>query len=448
MQWMRFQPPRGAARLFPARAVEYVGLFGVLLFAFCWSLGPAGPSIGLGLFSLAFIVRLPGLRALLREPVVVWVLCLAAYLVLRTALALSRQQFDQEQILDGFKDWLWLLLFVPFAYWLAGDRLRLYRVLALGLAGFLCGMLASVDWGQLASFLDSRSGFHMRMVSFSLYSGTALLAMLVLAPRLWGGGTRPARLARMLLWFLVVALLTQGFIQTQSRGAWLAFGIVAPVLLLVRYWRALTASGYARLSWMALAGTLLLGAMLWFNSDLIEHRLGAERDTVAAIVRDGLDSAPKTSISYRLNLWHFAIDKWAQRPLSGWGPGSTKALIAGSGQDSLYFDDSGTYLDHLHNTALEILLQLGVLGAILWLGLLVALVRGLLQAARSGALPRDMLLWYLGFLALMGIWSLFDFRQMHYDWRYFWILVVGSGYSYCLTAAGIRSRPGAQDSLP
>ncbi|MGD2138165.1 MAG: O-antigen ligase family protein [Gammaproteobacteria bacterium] len=441
--------PRGTIQPLIQRAQEVAGLAGVLLFALCWSLGPAAPGIGLVLFTLAFLSRLPRLGALLREPVVLWALCLAAYLGLRTALGLGEHRFDREVLTDGFKDWLWLLLFVPFAYWLADNRRRVYWVLGLGLGGFLAGMLGSVNWTHLAAFLGRRTGFHLPVISFSLYCSTALLALLVLAPRLWGlgsGSAGPAqRAARLLLWFLALALLTQGLIQAQSRGTWLAFGLVAPVLLLLRYWRSLTMLESRRLLWVAMAGVLLFATLLAFNSDLIRQRLAAEKDTVAAIVAGGLDSAPKSSISYRLYLWRFAVGKWAQHPLLGWGPGSTETLIAESGREELYQTRNMGYLDHLHNTYLETLLQLGVLGAFLWLGLLAALVQGLWRAHRAGVLPRDMLLWYLGFLVLTAIWSLFDFRLLHYDWRYFWILVAGSGYSYCLHAAGIGPRQGLRD---
>jgi O-antigen ligase len=84
------------------------------------------------------------------------------------------------------------------------------------------------------------------------------------------------------------------------------------------------------------------------------------------------------------------------------------------------------WLDHLHNTYLEVLVRFGLVGALLMVGTLGLLARGFWVAHREGRLPFDYAWFLTGALGLMAVWSLSDFRLLHPDWRSYWILMGGT----------------------
>jgi O-antigen ligase len=75
----------------------------------------------------------------------------------------------------------------------------------------------------------------------------------------------------------------------------------------------------------------------------------------------------RTDISSgRLDLWHTGIDLWQQKPVGGWGFGSTHVLPGLKGGLDM----------SMHNAYISSLLELGVVGALLFVGLLAAVFSG------------------------------------------------------------------------
>ena len=90
----------------------------------------------------------------------------------------------------------------------------------------------------------------------------------------------------------------------------------------------------------------------------------------------------KISAGHRLLIWSFAGDRIAERPLIGWGLDASRAIPGGD--DPIRPGESWMPL-HPHNAALQLWLELGVPGAVLF-ALLAALALARL-AARSMAAP-------------------------------------------------------------
>lgn len=81
------------------------------------------------------------------------------------------------------------------------------------------------------------------------------------------------------------------------------------------------------------------------------------------------------SAQHRVEIWHFTAERFAERPLAGWGFDSARAmkrLAAGleeTGRSAVAL--------HPHNAPLQIMLELGLVGAALALGLAWLLIRRL-----------------------------------------------------------------------
>ncbi|MEO3431173.1 O-antigen ligase family protein [Pelagibius sp. CAU 1746] len=122
---------------------------------------------------------------------------------------------------------------------------------------------------------------------------------------------------------------------------------------------------------------------------------------------------PETG-QYRLHIWSVVSERFSERPIFGWGFDSSPALPAGDAQP---FRTGGKIIpSHPHNGGLQILVELGLIGGLMTLGLL-AVVAGridrLAPAQRSAAAAMTVTLLGIACTAY-GIW------QSH------WLSVIGA----------------------
>jgi O-antigen ligase len=114
----------------------------------------------------------------------------------------------------------------------------------------------------------------------------------------------------------------------------------------------------------------------------------------------------KISAGHRLLIWSFAGDRIAERPLTGWGLDSSRAIPGGD--DPIRPGETWMPL-HPHNAALQVWLELGAPGAVLF-ALMAAMVWGALArvewpplfAAAAGA---ALTIAFIGCFATYGIWQ-------------------------------------------
>jgi O-antigen ligase len=112
------------------------------------------------------------------------------------------------------------------------------------------------------------------------------------------------------------------------------------------------------------------------------------------------------SAAHRLIIWQFVGERIAERPLLGWGLDSSRAIPGG--HDTVQSFSERLPL-HPHNAALQLWLELGVLGGMLgafivaWPALRIdrALARGAPQAVAVGLVAATAVVALLGF----GIWQ-------------------------------------------
>jgi O-antigen ligase len=114
----------------------------------------------------------------------------------------------------------------------------------------------------------------------------------------------------------------------------------------------------------------------------------------------------KISAGHRLLIWSFAGDRIAERPLTGWGLDSSRAIPGGD--EPIRLGETWMPL-HPHNAALQVWLELGVPGAALF-AVMVAIAWGALArvewpplfAAAAGA---GLAIALLGCFTTYGIWQ-------------------------------------------
>lgn len=427
--------------------------FGLYLTALSLFLAPAGVSVGLAFIWLGFFLALATGRRLPVSGGVWLAVVFAVYVLINAALA-EYPGSDLGGRLASAADWIQLCVFVPVAYALRGDQRRLTQLLALALLGLLLGGLWRLDWSLLlsdsAGFLSSRPGFGFPAIVFALFSGIALVGLFVLRARCWSASVGGLGGWWVVLWLVAAAMVAQGFVLTLSRGAWIALACT----VVVAFWTgrrghyaarsdeiagdssgvSVAEGGMTRLRpalpWI---GGLLMTGLLALNAGSIVDRLGEEPGAVSAILSGDTDYSARSSLSLRWHAQRFGLSLWLERPVLGWGPDSSHALIASSGQPALGVGGDEA-LDHLHNTYLELLVQLGLIGLLIWIGLFVSLFLSIRKARRARFLSADLARFLTLSLVYLSVWDLFDFHALHQDWRGAWAMLAGSALSVGLFA--------------
>ena len=423
---------------------QRIGEAGLHLLCLCAFLAPAGAATGLGLLVLGFILAPPRrssdspLQALPLPPAVAIAVGLAAFVLVHTAWVVMGDPAAAPDLWRAAGAWLALLIFVPFGWFLAQGPTRIWRLLGLTLVGLIGGILWRLDWAALMAnseaYLGSRPGFGFPTIAFALYAGTAILGLVFLARRWWAPG--PSRVWRVGLWALALVLLVEGFLIAQSRGSWIALVVALPLggALAWRLGSQQTRTQAPRHRGLLLAAALVaIGGLVIANGGLILERLSAELDTLDTALEEAPGDRPRTSLELRLRAQVFGLTHWSQRPWLGWGAGSSNPLMEADGDPGLR--EEGLILRHLHNAYLELLVQFGVLGALLAAALMASLILGVWQALGGGRCPPDLGVFLLAAFAFLLIWSLWSYRALHQDWRIYWVLLAGTALAVSLAPA-------------
>ncbi|WP_323001312.1 O-antigen ligase family protein [Denitromonas sp.] len=407
-----------------------IGVFGLGLFALTsvWKTAPGHIGIALCLPAVALALwqrrRLPwDAASALTALVALW---LCARYALQTWGGMAEPGLLTPK--EVFIDWLFVPMFALLAILPCEDPVRrLRRLWMLAMLGFTFGVISYL-WQRGLGVLWSgeRLGFHLnRALGVGLYAGAFAVALIATA-RLWwsvAGTLRwPARIAGIAL----IALNLEVLLTAQNRSTYLALAIVAAGAVAIAVWRTLrnrnARPGQRRLA-LGLIGALVAGLLLAGNLDAVQKRIEHERGTIQTVLTDGLDAAPAASVTVRLRLWRYVLQRFPDAPLLGHGFGDVKDIIDRDVRPVAALNEGERY-DQVHNSYLQTLWGQGLIGTALWIALSLVLIRDAVRAARTDR-QRQMLLpamWAV--LAFTAVWAVFDYRLSHPDMRFFSILLL------------------------
>ena len=269
------------------------------------------------------------------------------------------------------------------------DRHRLGRALVAGVALATAVLLVEVasDYLLIRSLTAWRHGGLGPDNPQALESRGAVVVLLLLWPALAVAGRVWRRVALPLLLLAGAALIGEG--KYASILALAGGGAAAlPVLAARRHGRALLAAGLVAV----VLAMPLIGALL---------------PSEAALERGELFNSAR----HRVVIWHFALDRWAEHPLRGWGMEAARALPGG--EEEALVTVAGTVHHyqrlplHPHNGALQVWLELGLPGALLLAAVLGLVVTRLDAGAgpRAAALGAAVVVGCLSFGLWQGWWQ-------------------------------------------
>jgi exopolysaccharide production protein ExoQ len=259
-----------------------------------------------------------------------------------------------------------------------------------------------------------------RRLTWFLLAGMALGIVIAVADLSTGGlvGSiftdrpyRPTRLNQASISFAILLLPTGAVL--------VGIGQTVPALLLAAAAAATICALAGTAAKIVLLPGVLMGLLLYYSRSQVA-RAAAVVSIVAIIAAPltfarlervpGLGEAAdvaKVSAGHRLLIWSFAGDRIAERPLSGWGLDSSRNIPGG--KDPIRAGESWMPL-HPHNTALQMWLELGVPGAVLFALLIAFLWYCLASAAEwprlfTAAAGGSLTIAFVACFATYGIWQ-------------------------------------------
>lgn len=403
-----------------------VGLYALLL---AYQLNATVAYIGLALAVLASLLQardwLPSLR---RDPVPKLALALALYIGLYGLWAAREFPATAAEQQSAALAWLYGLLFPPVAWQIRQHRKQLDWLLSALAAGVLLRIMLHADWRHLAGIFHwPRTGFGLVETVFAPLAGMTALAWLLLAPRLavrWRG-------LGVGLGIVGGAVLLEAVVLAQTRSVWLAGALVFPAALWLRYGGCLkshvlkSTQGRAGLALLA----LFAAGFFYLNSAALHSRLEARLSSSPA--GQNVAEAAAKSANYRLEMWRLGLEKWQDRPVFGWGPGTTEWLMLQSGA-KLVEPDGGKAYYHLHSHYVEILLRFGLVGAALFTALPLLLAWGVWQARAAARIAPDYAIFLLAGWGFAAVVVFFDFQLFKFAWRNGCLIWLALNHAVCL----------------
>lgn len=317
---------------------------------------------------------------------------------------------------------------------------KAWHTLLIALAGlyvYLGLEFRTAEW--LRAFKGYRVDFGIHNAEHTgMFFGTYLLGLVCLAPRLirWAWHHNWATFIAIVSFLLAAMLLAiEGTLVSQTRAVWLGLmlaSLVALILLLGRAFAGQESLGSTRnfnLVLTLLAAAFLVAISLTLHtSQAVEKRFSTTDIQIDRILDAPSENAnPTTSSGVRLYSWRVAFEWFSERPLLGWGAGSTKEMI----QHSDYFGDwFKTNFGHLHNSFIETLIAHGIVGTSILITLVAWIGIATVRAWRRGDMPWDVFLFAWCFLAFWIVINMFESYILYPTGQYLNALIVGFIYSF------------------
>jgi O-antigen ligase len=239
-----------------------------------------------------------------------------------------------------------------------------------------------------------------------------------------------------LLWLLPIGLFFAALLYSFSRSAWLAAVLVIPAT-----WGGLLAYRHRvplRRPAALLLGTLALAlSVLYLAREPIMQRITEEQGPILEALTSGnLDEVPDTtSFGIRLHLYRVFWRHFRTSPWLGEGVGASRIAILNNGNPRL------TEFVHFHNSYLDILLQLGLVGFGFFAVLAVLLARALRRGLQRHRELSDILLLAAGGLLIVALVALTDLTLIGH--RGIFLVGLLGGIIYAVGGPGEADSPTA-----
>jgi O-antigen ligase len=211
-----------------------------------------------------------------------------------------------------------------------------------------------------------------------------------------------------------------GILMSQTKGTLLGL-LVSFALLIVLYYFHNRNNKKQRMIWTGLFGASLLGGIILFifrTTDFVRGIPGIGQILNANFFSD--------TGGTRLMAWKIAYQGWLEHPIIGWGPNNYYyAFNKYYNPQFLTHGWGETWFDNAHNVLMNTLTVQGIVGVVLYFGLLIIPVSLLWKRYREGKLQVHFAFLSIGFLVAHFIHNLFVFEDpTSYLYFFFFLALV------------------------
>lgn len=412
-------------------------------FAFSWLPVPRLFDIACIFLILLFVpaVMAPSSHELRKDPVI----RLGMLFFLFTVFSIIWHRFtlpDTFPPTTSDRRFLRVLYFVAIAYTVSRSRLLgPWQILGIAFGGLLAYLAISFDQAEwLRAWHGQRVDFGMQNAQHTgIVFATCALALSLFTPRfyLWAKGTsRSIALLCTTLWAAALLFSLWGVFVSQTRAVWLGLSITVLLLpCILGFAYILRGKPLPSLRTPVLTGVaaMALIGLLAFNFNLptlVIDRLASEQVTWESLKQAANhEEQSLSSIEIRVASWSAAADWIMEKPFMGWGGRGSRPLIR---QSDLFSDSFKEQFNHLHNSYLQVLVEIGFIGATFIIVLIALLGRATIRAYQRQTMPLDVFLFAWLFFIFWLVVNVFESYIIYSSGTYLIAIVAGFFYSFCI----------------
>jgi O-antigen ligase len=414
-----------------AFSFRQLGLIGVGIFAFFGWLSTAGLSLGAIVLVFGILLNIASFWRSMRRQPMFWLSLLAIGFILLHWLLQAPLDEQTARYAERYTTGLIYLWLFPFIAWYLSGRQEMARwLVGLAAVGLCIQVLRVTDWHHFSDFMKQRQDFGFSWTGAALHCALSVWGLVFLSTFVYRNYSGWLKWSVVIVGSLGIILLSEALIITQSRSAWgalLMAVVIVGLLFAVKERRTIKNINKKKLFITAVMISALVGALLTANITKLSNRIMAESNSYKALLSFDRTQIPYTSVGVRGHMLLYGLELWRSKPLWGWGVGSSRSLLA--------MDDLMGRYDHphFHNNYIELLVEQGVFGFLLYCVAFLILMRGLFKAYIEGRVARDIFYYLIGGWVMILVWSITDTRMVHADVRFVLLFLSGMSFSVMLT---------------
>jgi O-antigen ligase len=276
------------------------------------------------------------------------------------------------------------------AFWMNRFRFHWGGFVVAFTAGYFANIFRNIDWAQLSQTIPllwsgaQRAYFGFPTNRFGFWSATILLFWTLLSRRFIGNfKLTPIFCIKVFLWSAIYITALLGVVFSQSRAAWLCSLLIIPTAMLFIFFDSTHYKIFGLILSIATLATILYIAS---TSSIFKNRISGIDDYIEEISINNQQIGDNfSSIQERLLLYELFWKKWKEGYFVGFGPGSSTILIKTSDTGQAKLE---RYKD-FHNSIVEILLQLGIIGFLFYSLSLYLILKASLNGRKMGLIDKD-----------------------------------------------------------
>lgn len=432
------------------------GITSLFIYAFFWLLDIEISRIGESLMFIFFVVMLftnkP--RFLLKEPIPYIFIAWVIFQIFMYQWATVRFPELAEDHINEARTITNVFMFMVVAWWLGGESKNIIVMLLLCATGYLLGATFQ-DGGLLdginAFFKHERMDFgYQNAQHTAVYSTFVFLSLICLRNRILSYIPKNYTLLAKILIFTTITFSIVAIVASEARATWLGLIVVTAIFTTIyivreirKYFINNKKQKFSRkllakeTIWFAISMAVILVTLGLYNTPkVINNRLQMEYSEIHMLMEGNTENLRLGSVGIRIDSWKKAIEWIKERPITGWGAQSRKALLLKSDWSSWL---KKTFR-HLHNSYFEILVSYGIVGFSLFASLFAYIWYRSWQAWKAGIIPDAIMLF-------AGLWSIYwlivNFFESYIIFNatgnYINAIVAGALYTYHLKRISIRN---------